>query len=181
MNKAFFSVHVCLFKPWAFWFEFLSKRNLVKKFKLRYNQFWHGLKRYTRGRRFCRLHTIVKFFYHWKNKQVHLMQGIEQILRYHCPWKSACIGRLLPGTTQTRSWGPSTPSPAGPGRTTWSYGLSRILSVPEVGLYSTRKFFRSSYDLFLQALLLFFNRSVKRLAKLKSNEYNGLSGNRGIP
>jgi hypothetical protein len=42
-------------------------------------------------------------------------------------------------------------------------------------------FFRSSYDLFLQALLLFFNRSVKRLAKLKSNEYNGLSGNRGIP
>ena len=59
--------------------------------------------------------------------------------------------------------------------------LSRILSVPEVGLYSTRKFFRSSYDLFLQALLLFFNRSVKRLAKLKSNEYNGLSGNRGIP
>ena len=52
---------------------------------------------------------------------------------------------------------------------------------PEVGLYSTRKFFRSSYDLFLQALLLFFNRSVKRLAKLKSNEYNGLSGNRGIP
>jgi hypothetical protein len=42
------------------------------------------------------------------------------------------------------------------------------------------KFFRSSYDLFLQALLLSFNRSVKRLAKLKSNEYNGLSGNRGI-
>ena len=46
---------------------------------------------------------------------------------------------------------------------------------------NTRKFFRSSYDLFLQALLLSFNRSVKRLAKLKSNEYNGLSGNRGIP
>ncbi len=31
------------------------------------------------------------------------------------------------------------------------------------------KFFRSSYDLFLQALLLSFNHSVKRLAKLKSN------------
>ena len=32
---------------------------------------------------------------------------------------------------------------------------------------NTRKFFTSSYDLFLQALLLSFNRSVKRLAKLK--------------
>ncbi len=59
---------------------------------------------------------------------------------------------------------------------------SRVFSPSQrFGLYSTRKFFRSSYDLFLQALLLFFNRSVKRLAKLKSNEYNGLSGNRGIP
>jgi len=40
---------------------------------------------------------------------------------------------------------------------------SRVFSPSQrFGLYSTRKFFRSSYDLFLQALLLFFNRSVKR-------------------
>jgi hypothetical protein len=161
------------------WFEFLSEGNLVKNSNCDINSSAWVKTLHSWPAVLSSSYDRWKIFIIEKNKQVPLMQGIEQILRYRCPLKSACIGRLLPGTSQTWCWGPSTPSPAGPGRTTWSYRLSRILSVPEVRFVHTRKFFRSSYDLFLQALLLLFNRSVKRLAKLKSNEYNGLSGNRG--
>ncbi len=93
---------------------------------------------------------------------------IEQ-LRYLCPMILRVKVRLLPGPPRRVAGAPLHHLQQGLGElregTALAYSLRLRGSVSKIHV----KFFRSRYGLFLQALLLPFNRSVKRLAKLKSN------------
>ena len=69
------------------------------------------------------------------------MQGIEQILRYRCPLKSACIGRLLPGTSQTSAGAPLRHHQRGLGGPREATALAYSLRPRGSVCINTRKFF----------------------------------------
>jgi hypothetical protein len=69
------------------------------------------------------------------------MPGIEQFVRYRCPLKSACIGRLLPGTSQTWPGAPLRLHQRGLGGPREATALAYTLRPRGSVCKNTRKFF----------------------------------------